>query len=125
MRPPSIASTFAPAASIVRKCPHADGRHVESHILLRLGDFDDREAAFLAQVAGAKNAGVGAFDRFDRQHGPILHANALADIEPAHQLGDVPAEFDVGLLADRRRLAGDLARLAPAAPERNRSPDEM
>src|SRR3954463_11904384 len=42
----------------------ADGRHVEPHILLRLGDFDDGEAALWAKLAGAADAGVGAFDGF-------------------------------------------------------------
>ena len=96
-----------------------DRRHV-----LRLGDFDDGEAAFLAELARAQNAGVGAFDRLDGEHRAVLHANALADIEAAHLLGDVPAELDVLLLGGRRRPAGDLARLSPAAPARNRSPDE-
>ena len=77
--------------------------------MLRLGDFDDREAAFLAQLAGPQNAGVRAFDRFDGDHGAVLDANALADIETTHLLGDLPTKLDVLLLCGRRRPAGDLS----------------
>ena len=73
---------------------HADGRHVESHVLLRLGDLHDREAALVTKLTRAMDAGVGAFDRFDGQHGAVLDADALADVETAHLLGDVPTEFE-------------------------------
>ena len=124
MRPASIASTFAPRGDHRAERPHADGRHIEPHVLLRLGDFDDREAASLAEPAGAVDAGVGAFDRLDREYRLVLHANALADVEPTHFAGDLPAEFDVVLLRGRWRPARDLARLHQAVPVRSRSPDE-
>ena len=34
----------------------ADRRHVESHVLLRFGDFHDRESALRTELAGATNA---------------------------------------------------------------------
>ena len=39
----------------------ADGGDVEPHVLLRFGDFDDREPAAAAEGAGAADGGVKAF----------------------------------------------------------------
>src|SRR5579862_8191876 len=44
----------------------ADGGDVETHVLLRLGDFDDGEAAAAAQAAGPSNRRVGPFDSLQR-----------------------------------------------------------
>ncbi len=87
----------------------ADRRHVEPHVLLRLGHFDDGKPAGAAERAGAADALVGALDRLDRQHGLVLHGHALADVEPAHLLGHPPAELDVFLLPGRRAAAGQLS----------------
>ena len=75
----------------------ADGGDVEAHVLLRFGDFDDGEAALRAEFAGAADAGVGAFDGFDGDRGAAFDGDALADVEPAHLLGERPAELDVEL----------------------------
>ncbi len=81
----------------------ADGGHVEPHVLLRLGDLDERPAAGPAELAGALDAAVGPLDGLDGQRGPLLDGDRLADVEPAHLLGQVPAELDVFLL---RRQSG-------------------
>ena len=97
--PASMASTLPPAAISDSNRSQADGRHIEPHVLLRLGDFDDGKAALRAQLAGAANAGVGAFDRFNGNHRPAFHGDALADVEPAHLFGQRPAKLNVVLLA--------------------------
>ncbi len=81
---------------------HADRGHVEPHVLLRLGDFDDREAAGAAQFSGADDATIGPLDRLDGEHGLGLHGHALADVPAADLLGHPPAELDVALLGRRR-----------------------
>ena len=48
----------------------ADGRHVEPHVLLRLGHLDDREAATAAESARPANRRVGAFDRLTARSRP-------------------------------------------------------
>src|SRR5262245_40984875 len=62
----------------------ADGRHVESAILLRLGHFDDDEFAAVRQLAGTDNGPVGAFDGFDGQYSFLPYRNALSHVKPAH-----------------------------------------
>ena len=59
----------------------ADGGDVEAHVLLGLGDFHDGEITGRAELAGAADARVGAFDGFQGQHGEMLHRHALADVE--------------------------------------------
>src|SRR6202040_2766576 len=83
----------------------AHGWHVETHVLPRLGHFDDDEASRSAQLAGPQDGPVGALDGLDGEDGPLLDGDTLADIEPAHLLGHLPAEGDVGLFARGRRTA--------------------
>ena len=109
VRPASTASTLPPAAVQRFQRAQSDGGHVETHVLLRLGHFDHREAAGRTERAGAADALVGPFDGLDRQHGLVLDGHALADVEPAHLLGDLPAELDVFLLPGRRAAAGKLS----------------
>ena len=45
---------------------------------------------------------IGALDRLDGEHGPLLDRDALADVEPAHLLGQLPAEVDVLFFLGRR-----------------------
>ena len=47
---------------------HADDRHVEPHVLFRLGYFDDA-CPSSRQVSGARNHDVGAFHGLDGHHG--------------------------------------------------------
>ena len=70
--------------------------HIETHVLLGFGDFDDREAALRAKLAGPADASVGAFDGFDRDHGAAFDGDALANVETTHFLGQRPAIVDVG-----------------------------
>ena len=43
------------------------------------------------------------------QHGLVFHRHALANVQPAHLLGQLPAEADVFPLPGRRPAAGQLA----------------
>jgi len=70
----------------------------------------NREAAIGTELARAVNAGIGAFDRFDRENRAIFDAYALANVETPHLLGDFPTKFDVFVLAGRRGPAGNLSR---------------
>ena len=105
-----MARHLAPAAIERLDRSEADGRYVEPHVLLRFGDFHDGEAALGAQLAGAADAFVGAFDGFDRHDGPAFDGDALADVEPAHFLGERPAEVDVLLFADWSGRGGSMCR---------------
>ena len=78
----------------------ADGRHVEAHVVALLGHLDEREAA-AGVLAGAEDGPVGALDGLDGQDVLVLDGDALADVELADLLGEIPAEGDVGVL--RRR----------------------
>ena len=89
----------------------ADSGDVEAHVLLRLGDFHDGESAAGAQLAGALDALVGAFDGFDGDHGLIFDADALADVELAHALGNLPTELDVRLLFAGEPTTGNMSGL--------------
>ncbi len=56
----------------------ADRRHVEPHVLLGLGDLDQRPAAGPAELAGAFDAAVGSLDGLDGQRGLFLDGDRLA-----------------------------------------------
>src|ERR1022692_525725 len=43
----------------------ADRRHIEAHVLPRLGDLHDDDAAARTKLARAQDRPVGPFDRFD------------------------------------------------------------
>lgn len=75
----------------------ADGGDIEAHVLVRFGDFDEDPAAAAAEFTGPADAGVGPFDRLDRQDGAVFDGDALADVEPPHLFGDVPTEADVAI----------------------------
>ena len=99
VRPPSMASTFCAGGQHRSQRAHADGRHVEAHVLLRLGNFHDREVAFLAQVAGAEDAGVGSFDCFDGQDRAVLYAHALTDVERSPFVWRLPSRIRYRIVA--------------------------
>src|SRR5262245_12944039 len=69
-----------------------DGWHVEAHILLRFGDLDDDEASLATKLTGAEDRAVGPLDRLDGEDRLVLDGDALADVEPAHLLRELPAE---------------------------------
>ena len=52
---------------------HADDRHVEPHVLFRLGHLDDADAR-AGQLTGARNHRVGAFHRLDGNEAADLTA---------------------------------------------------
>ena len=72
-----------------------NGRHIETHVLVWLGNFDQRHAATFAQLSRPRDTGVGTFDGFYRDHGSIFYNDALANIQTAHFFGRRPAETDV------------------------------
>ena len=102
--PASIAKTRPPAAAIDSRVCESHGGDVKSHILGGLGDFDDCHSPERTKFTGAANAQVGAFDRFHRDHGLVLDANALADVQAADRFGDLPTKVDVLLLLAREGL---------------------
>ena len=99
--PASMARTRAPALCRFSMVGRADRRHVEPHVLLGLGDLDEGPAAGPAEQAGALDAAVGPLDGLDGQGGLLLDGDRLADVEPAHLLGQQPAELDVLALRGR------------------------
>jgi hypothetical protein len=88
---------------------HPDRGNIEPHVLLRFGDFDQGESTLRAQFPGAADAGVGAFDRFDRQHRSALDRDALAHVQAAHLAGQMPTELDVLPLARAGFTAGQVS----------------
>ena len=83
----------------------ADNRHVEAHVLVRLGDLDDGDAV-AGQVTGAGDGLVGAFHGLDRDHRLMLHGDGLADVEAGDRVGHAIAELQIlALRLGRRALA--------------------
>jgi hypothetical protein len=73
----------------------ADDGNVEAHVLVRLGDLDDAHAG-AGQVPGARDHGVGAFHRLDRDDRRGFHGDGLPDVEAGNRVGDPVAELEVG-----------------------------
>lgn len=84
----------------------ADDGHIEAHVLIRLGDFDD-DRAFAGQSAAALHCFVRSLERFHRENGAVFHHHGLANVEPAHLFRDLEPKFDVGFFAFAERSAGD------------------
>ena len=80
VRPASTDSADAPATRIAWIVAIADDRHVEAHVLLRLGHLDDPHAG-PGELPGAADHLVGPFHRLDRDHRLVLHGDRLADVE--------------------------------------------
>ena len=80
----------------------SDHRHVEAHVLLRLGDLDDAHAA-AGELPGAGDDGVGPFHRLDGNDRRRLDRDCLADVESGNRIGHPVAECQIGLLVGRRR----------------------
>ena len=80
----------------------ADGGHVEPHVLLGFGDLDQGPTTRPAKLAGSLDAAVGAFDRLDGDRRALLDRHGLTDVEPAHLLGQQPAELNIFPLARTR-----------------------
>ena len=97
---------------------HADDRHVEAHVLLRLRDLDDPHAP-AGQLTGARDHRIGPFHRFDRDDRRRLDGDRLADVEAGDRVGDAVAEREIGLLVARSALAASARLPAPAAASRN------
>ena len=57
-------------------------------------------------VAGAQDRPVRTLDRLDGKHGPLAHGHALAHVEAAHLLGQLPAEGDIRLFVGRGATPG-------------------
>ena len=73
---------------------HADDRHVEPHVLIRLRDLDDAHAG-AGELAGARDDRVGPLHRLDGDDGRRLHRDRLADVEAGDGVGDAVAEREV------------------------------
>ena len=81
----------------------ADDRHVESHVLFRLGHLDDPHAG-PGQVTGAADHFVGAFHRLDGNDGLVLDRDRLPDVERRNSVGHAVAECEVVVLLFDRGL---------------------
>ena len=100
----------------------ADHRHVEPHVLLRLGHLDDARPG-PGDLAGAADHRVGPFHRLDRDHRLVLHDDRLADVERRDGVGHAVAEGEVlELLGDRRPRGSACPPWPAAAPGRRSSP---
>ena len=103
--PASIDSAVAPATRIAWIVASADHRHVEAHVLIRLGHLDDADAG-PGQVPGAANHLVGAFHGLDRDDRLVLDRDRLADVEAGDRVRHAVAEVEVrALLVGRRPRA--------------------
>ena len=102
--PASTDSAVAPAARIACDRRHADDRHVEPHVLVRLGDLDDADAG-AGELAGARDHRVGAFHRLDGDDGRRLDGNRLADVEAGDGVGHPVAELEVAAARPRSARA--------------------
>ena len=87
----------------------ADDRHVEAHVLVRLGHLDDARAG-PGQPAGPLDHRVGPLHRLHGDHGGVLHDDRLADVEARDRVGHAVAEREVRVLLGRRPPRGDRAR---------------
>src|SRR5436190_23791925 len=59
----------------------SDHRHIESHILIRLGNLHNYEGFSTSHFSCAKNDSISSFHGFDRNYGAILHRDCLTKIE--------------------------------------------
>ena len=73
----------------------ADGGDVQAHVLMHVGDLDERPTADLAEFSRAVDHGVGPLDGLDGDDVFVHHGDGLSDVEPADGLADVPSEADV------------------------------
>ena len=70
---------------------NANRRNVEPHVLLRLGDFDDRKPALRAKLASPADTGVGTFNRFNGQAtNPPLEWSELGPVTKLPQAATKP-----------------------------------
>ena len=72
-----------------------------------LATLTTTKAAATAPLAGAEDGAIGPLDGLDGEHGALSHGHALADVEPAHFAGQLPAELDVFFLGGRRAAPGE------------------
>src|SRR5258706_9539808 len=89
----------------------ADRRHIETHVLILVGDLDAGPAAGFAERAGALDHGIRAFKGFDGDHLQVQHGDGLADVHAADRGASIPAVADVfplfrGRLAARHDAGG-------------------
>ena len=95
---------------------HADDRHVEPHVLFRLGHLDDADAR-AGQMPGAANHFVGPFHRLDGNDRLMLHRDRLADIERRYRVRHAIAELEILLLLPGGRSPGQHAGLVRGAAQ--------
>ena len=86
-----------------------DDRHVETHVLLRLRDFDNPHTRTREMPRSADDL-VGPLHRFDGDHGLVLHRNGLADVERGNGIGHAVTKHEVLMLLLVRHPRGQGAR---------------
>src|SRR5712671_2829787 len=76
--------------------PRPDRRAVDAPFLARLCRLDQHPArAVAAQFGAAPQQPIGAFDRLDAEHEPLLNHDRLTDIEGADRAGDTQTVLDI------------------------------
>src|SRR5438552_11624508 len=83
----------------VSLCSDADGFdpnywHIETHVLIRLGDFD-HDRAFTRERAAALDGLVRSFERFHRKRGSVFHDHRLPNVESRDFFRDLPPHIDI------------------------------
>ena len=79
---------------------NTDHRHIETHVLIRLGDFD-HDRAFARERAATFDRVIRSLKRFHRNNCSVLHDDGLPDIESRDFFRDFPAQIDIFLFTPR------------------------
>ena len=108
--PASAAIPRRPAAAARATVLWPDRRPVGAALLPGLRHLDEHAARpVAAQRGAAPQQLVGAFDRLDPEHEPLLHDDGLADIERAERAGDAHPVLDIGFGVVVRPMAAEQA----------------
>src|SRR5437867_784519 len=95
-------------------CSDADGFdpnywNIETHVLIRLGDFD-HDRAFTRERAAALDGLIRSFERFHRNDCSVFHDDSLPNVESRDFLRDLPAQIDISFFALTKLCSGNQSR---------------
>src|SRR6266498_400303 len=82
-------------------CFDTDYRHIETHVLIRLGDLYHNRV-LTREGAATPDRVVRSFERFYRNDSSIFHDDSLPNVEPCDFLGHLPAAIDIFFLASTK-----------------------
>src|SRR5206468_8359511 len=83
--------------------------HIETHVLIRLGDFD-HDRAVTRERAAALDGLVRSFERFHRNDSSVFHDDSLPNVESRDFFRDLPAQIDIFFFALTEPCSGDQSR---------------